>query len=167
MSTDITAALEPTYSAREAAAVLKRSYSWLDQRLRRGEFARPDGTVVPPLRSPGGYRYRTIAMLRDIAACCSRNGWYSIEELKSVLRELVMEAYRDTGEGEIPRLRGCLGSSTDTGSGPQPVRSRASGNFSSPSETQRSELQVRSIANTAWRTKRPDRFLGIEQVNTF
>ena len=165
MSTDITAALEPTYSAREAAAVLKRSYSWLDQRLRRGEFARPDGTVVPPLRSPGGYRYRTFAMLRDIAACCSRNGWYSIEELKSVLRELVMEAYRDTGEGEIPRLRGCLGSSTDTGSGPQPVRSRAS-NFSSP-QTQRSELQVHSTANTAWRTKRLDRFVSIEQVDTF
>src|ERR1700758_1785326 len=40
------AGLEPTYSAREAAALLGRSYSWLDQRLRQGEFVRPDGTVV-------------------------------------------------------------------------------------------------------------------------
>ena len=37
--------LEPTYSAREAAALLGRSYSWLDQRLRRGQFVLPDGTV--------------------------------------------------------------------------------------------------------------------------
>ena len=35
--TTVIAALgvEPTYSAQEAAAMLGRSYSWLDQRLRR------------------------------------------------------------------------------------------------------------------------------------
>jgi hypothetical protein len=38
--------LEPTYSAREAALLLGRSYSWLDQRLRAGQFVLPDGTVV-------------------------------------------------------------------------------------------------------------------------
>src|SRR6478752_2916343 len=32
--------LEPTYSAREAAVLLGRSYSWLDQRLREGQFVR-------------------------------------------------------------------------------------------------------------------------------
>ena len=32
--------LEPAYSAREASALLGRSYSWLDQRLRE----RPNGT---------------------------------------------------------------------------------------------------------------------------
>lgn len=52
----ITALVEPTYSGREAAALLGRSYSWLDQRLRRGQFVRPDGTVVQPLRTDGGYR---------------------------------------------------------------------------------------------------------------
>ena len=45
--------VEPTYSAREAAVLLGRSYSWLDQRLRRGQFVLPDGTIVQPLRSPG------------------------------------------------------------------------------------------------------------------
>jgi hypothetical protein len=35
------AGLEPSYSAREAAAVLNRSYSWLDQRLRRGSSYSP------------------------------------------------------------------------------------------------------------------------------
>jgi hypothetical protein len=56
--TTVIAALgvEPTYSAREAAAMLGRSYSWLDQRLRAGQFMLPDGTVVRPLRTPGGYR---------------------------------------------------------------------------------------------------------------
>ena len=49
--------LEPTFSTREAAALLGRSFSWLDQRVRNGEFVRPDGTTVQPLRSPGGYRY--------------------------------------------------------------------------------------------------------------
>jgi len=61
------AVLKPTYSAREAARLLGRSYSWLDQRLRRGDFVQPDGTSVQALRSPGGYRYFTIEMLKDIA----------------------------------------------------------------------------------------------------
>src|ERR1700738_713836 len=99
--TDITG-LEPTYSAREAAAVLRRSYSWLDQRSRRGEFVQPDGTVVEPLRSPGGYRYFTVQMIRDIAACCYRNRWYSFDELKSVFQQLVMDVQSGTGEYETP-----------------------------------------------------------------
>jgi hypothetical protein len=48
------AGLEPTHSAREAAALLGRSYSWLDPRVRRGEFVRCDGSTVRPLRTPGG-----------------------------------------------------------------------------------------------------------------
>jgi hypothetical protein len=94
--------IEPAFSAREAAALLGRSYSWLDQRLRRGEFVRPDGTAVQPLRTAGGYRFFSIEMLRDIATCCYRHHWYSFNELKSVFRELAMAAYGDTGEGEIP-----------------------------------------------------------------
>jgi hypothetical protein len=46
--------IQPTYSAREAAAILGRSYSWLDQRLRKGQFTLPDGTVLEPLRTAGG-----------------------------------------------------------------------------------------------------------------
>ena len=30
--------LEPTYSAKEASVMLGRSYRWLDQRLRAGQF---------------------------------------------------------------------------------------------------------------------------------
>ena len=41
-------ALEPTFSAREAAAILGRSYSWIDQRLRAGEFIDPDGDDTSP-----------------------------------------------------------------------------------------------------------------------
>jgi hypothetical protein len=94
--------IEPTFSAREAAALLGRSYSWLDQRLRKDQFVRPDGTVVQPLRTAGGYRYFSIEMLRDIATCCYRHHWYSFEKLKSTFRELAMAAYGDTGECEIP-----------------------------------------------------------------
>jgi hypothetical protein len=104
ISTELAAlGLEPTFSAREAAALLKRSYSWLDQRLRQGEFVRPDGTIVQPLRSPGGYRYFSIEMIRDIATSCYRHHWFSFDEVKSVFRELVMAAYRDTGEYKIPQ----------------------------------------------------------------
>jgi hypothetical protein len=105
MSSDSTtqiAELEPTFSAREAAALLKRSYSWLDQRLRRGEFVRTDGTVVLPLRTAGGYRYFSIEMLHDIAKCCYRHRWFSFDELKSAYLELAMAAHVDTGECEIP-----------------------------------------------------------------
>ena len=86
--TSIIAALrvEPTYSAREAATLLGRSYSWLDQRLRRGQFVLPDGTVVRPLRTPGGYRRFTTGMLKDIALSSYRNGWFSMDKLKSALR---------------------------------------------------------------------------------
>ena len=38
--------IQPTYSARQAAVLLGRSYSWLDQRLRKGQFVLPDGTKV-------------------------------------------------------------------------------------------------------------------------
>jgi hypothetical protein len=59
MSPDPTAQIavlgvEPTHTAREAAVLLGRSYSWLDQRLRKGHFIRTDGTMVQPLRTAGG-----------------------------------------------------------------------------------------------------------------
>jgi hypothetical protein len=62
--------VEPTYSAREAAVLLGRSYSWLDQRVRGGQFTNPDGSVLQPLRTPGGYRRFRQSTLRDIALCC-------------------------------------------------------------------------------------------------
>ena len=65
--------VEPTYSAREAAAMLGRSYSWLDQRLRAGQFTNPAGSVLHPLRTPGGYRRFRQSTLRDIALCCYRH----------------------------------------------------------------------------------------------
>ena len=54
--------------------------------------------TVQPLRSPGGYRYFSIEMLKDIAMCCYRYHWHSNEELKSVFHALAMAAYHDTGE---------------------------------------------------------------------
>jgi hypothetical protein len=103
MSADATTQLaalgiEPTFSARAAAALLGRSFSWLDQRVRNGEFTLPDGSVVQPLRTSSGYRYFSIEMLKEIATCCYRNHWYSFNELKSVFRELAIAAYGDTGE---------------------------------------------------------------------
>jgi hypothetical protein len=94
--------LEPTYSAREAAALLGRSFSWLDQRVRNGDFVLTDGTVLQPLRSAGGYRYFTFEMLQDIAACCYRHRWFTFGELKSVFHELAVGAYRSAGDHEIP-----------------------------------------------------------------
>ncbi len=35
--------------------------------MRNDQFVLPDGTVVQPLRTPGGYRRFTPAMLEDIA----------------------------------------------------------------------------------------------------
>lgn len=94
--------IEPTYSAREAAALLGRSYSWLDQRVRNNEFVLLDGTNVQPLRTPGGYRRFTLAMLRDIALSSYRHHWFSMDKLKFTLRELLEAAHRNTGEYKIP-----------------------------------------------------------------
>ena len=94
--------LQLTYSAREAAVPLGRSYSWLDQRLRRGEFVLPEGSVVQPLRTPGGYRRLTLEMLKDIALSSYRHGWFSTSKLRSTFNELAVAAYGDTGEYQIP-----------------------------------------------------------------
>jgi hypothetical protein len=94
--------IEPTFSAREAAALVGRSFSWLDQRVRHGEFTLPDGTVVQPLRTPGGYRRFTLEALKDIVLSSYRQGWFSMNKLRSVFRELAIAAYGDTGEYKIP-----------------------------------------------------------------
>jgi hypothetical protein len=96
-----TLGIEPTYSPREAALLLGRSYSWLDQRLRAGQFM-PDGTPVQPRRTAGGYRRFTLAMLEDIALSSYRHGWFPMEKLKSTYRELLVAAHRETGEAKIP-----------------------------------------------------------------
>ena len=108
--------IQPTYSAREAAALLGRSYSWLDQRVRNDEFVLPDGTVVRPLRTPGGYRRFTTEMLKDIAICCRNHHWFSWEKLQTTLRELAMAAYRDTEEPS------CSSSSSESGCSPAASR---------------------------------------------
>ena len=94
--------IEPTVSAREAAVLLGRSYSWLDQRLREDQFNRPDGTTVQPMRTQGGYRRFTLAMLEDIALSSYRNHRFSMNKLKSTYVELLIAAHRDTGEYKIP-----------------------------------------------------------------
>ena len=93
--------IQATYSARQAAVLLGRSYSWLDQRLREGQFVRPDGTVVQPVRTPGGYRRFTTEMLKDIATSSYQQHWFSMGHLKSTYRELLIAAHRDTGEYKI------------------------------------------------------------------
>jgi hypothetical protein len=90
--------IEPTYSAREAAVLLGGSYSWLDQRLRGGQFTNPDGSVLQPLRTPGGYRRFRQSTLRDIALCCYRHRWFTMDALKLVLRELAMASHAQTDE---------------------------------------------------------------------
>jgi hypothetical protein len=90
--------LEPAYSAREGALLLGRSYSWLDQRVRKDQFILRDGTTVQPLRTPGGYRRFTLAMLKDIALSCYRHGWFTMDALELAFRELAMAEYSATGE---------------------------------------------------------------------
>ena len=62
----------------------------------------PDGTQVTPLRTPGGYRRFTLAMLEYMALSSYRHGWFSMDKLKFTYRELLIAAHRDTGEYEIP-----------------------------------------------------------------
>jgi hypothetical protein len=94
--------VEPTYSAREAAALLGRSFSWLDQRVRKEDFVRPDGSMVLPLRTSGGYRRFTLTMLKDIAECSYRHHWFSMDKLRSTYRQILIAAHRDNGEYMIP-----------------------------------------------------------------
>jgi hypothetical protein len=93
--------LEPTYSAQESAEMLGRSYSWLDQRLRAGQFVLPGGATVEPLRTPGGYRRFTLRMLRDIIVASASQGWFSVEDTRCALRAVIAASYRETGKYKI------------------------------------------------------------------
>jgi len=90
--------LEPSYSAKEASAMLGRSYSWLDQRLRAGQFVLPGGATVEPLRTPGGYRRFTLQNLRDIIVASNRQGWFSVEDTRFALAAVITASYRETGK---------------------------------------------------------------------
>jgi hypothetical protein len=49
-------------------------------------------------------------MLRDIAFCCYRHHWFSVDKVKLILQELVMDAYGDTvrARSRVERfLMGC------------------------------------------------------------
>jgi len=70
--------------------------------LRQGQFVLPDGTVVQPSRTPGGYRRFTTETLKEIAICSYNHHWFSMKKLKSTFRELAMAAYRDTSEQKMP-----------------------------------------------------------------
>ena len=59
-------------------------------RYRNGQFVRPDGTVVQPLRTAGGYRRFTTEMLKDIATSSYRQHWFSMEKVKLTFFELAM-----------------------------------------------------------------------------
>ena len=83
--TPIIAALDiqPTYSAREAAVLLGRSYSWLDQRLRKTSSSCLTAPPCSRYGQQGGYRRFTLAMLEDIALSSYRHHWFSMNKLKS------------------------------------------------------------------------------------
>ncbi len=81
--------------------MLGRSYSWLDQRLRAGEFVLPDGTTVQPVRTLEGYRRFTLRTLRDIIVASTRRGWFSTEDTRIALGALITASYRETGEYKI------------------------------------------------------------------
>ncbi len=53
---------------------------------------------MQPLRTPGGYRLFTLEMLKEIALSSYRHGWFKMNKLRSVFRELAMAVYGDTGE---------------------------------------------------------------------
>jgi hypothetical protein len=77
--------VERAFSVREAAALLGRSRSWLDQGVRAGQFTRTDGSVIQPLRTPGNYRVFTTEMVQDIATNCYRRGRLSRDALTQAL----------------------------------------------------------------------------------
>ena len=73
--------------------MLGRSYSWLDQGLRAGQFVAPDGNSVQPLRTPGGYLRFTLPMLRAIVVASARQGWFSVEDIRYALRAVIEASY--------------------------------------------------------------------------
>jgi hypothetical protein len=60
--------------------------------VRGGQFTYTDGSVIQPLRTPGGYRIFNLSTLQDIALSCYRQGWFSMDALKQALSQMLVAA---------------------------------------------------------------------------
>jgi hypothetical protein len=90
--------VDTTFSTQEAAALLGRSYSWLDFRLRNGDFADTSGNAIQPTRTAGNYRRFDTETVKAICFAAYRRRWFSYDRLKEALTRLaVAEVQAKTG----------------------------------------------------------------------
>ena len=91
--------------------MLGRSYSWLDQRSRAGQFILPDGNTAEPLRDAGRLSRFTLQMLRDIilasAARAGSHGGHPICPSRGDDRQPTREHWRQGRDPSMYRPR-CL-----------------------------------------------------------
>ena len=89
--------VEKVYSTAEAAEFFGKSNQWLYWGLRNNIFVDVNGNTIEPHRIGKGKRRRfTLPIIREIALACYRRGNLKEDELKAILRKILLAEH---GEG--------------------------------------------------------------------
>ena len=100
---ELLAGVEKVYSTAEAAEFFGKSNQWLYWGLRNNIFVDVNGQTIEPHRIGKGKRRRfTLPIIREIALACYRRGNLKEDELKAILRKILLaehgEAAFDSSE---------------------------------------------------------------------
>lgn len=100
---ELLAGVEKVYSTAEAAEFFGKSNQWLYWGLRNNIFVDVNGQTIGPHRIGKGKRRRfTLPIIREIALACYRRGNLKEDELKAILRKILLaehgEAAFDSAE---------------------------------------------------------------------
>lgn len=100
---ELLAGVEKVYSTAEAAEFFGKSNQWLYWGLRNNIFVDVNGQTIEPHRIGKGKRRRfTLPIIREIALACYRRGNLKEDELKAILRKILLaehgEAAFDSAE---------------------------------------------------------------------
>ena len=88
---ELLAGVEKVYSTAEAAEFFGKSNQWLYWGLRNNIFVDVNGQTIEPHRIGKGKRRRfTLPIIREIALACYRRGNLKEDELKAILRKILL-----------------------------------------------------------------------------
>lgn len=94
---ELMAGVEKVYSTAQAAEFFGKSNQWLYWGLRNNIFVDVTGEAIEPVRIGKGKRRRfTLPIIREIALACYRRGNLKEDELKAILRKILIAEHGES-----------------------------------------------------------------------